>query len=302
MKRSLKYKLLLKAFGLLPVKKIMAAPTEKTQKIFRLAYKGENIPDMYDPELDITTGRVNGSAVVYYRHKTPCNRLVIFLVGGGLLKYPQPAQARSLIRLAKECNVDILLPYFPILFTGGTLPDVYAMVYELYKRTLKRYKPENICFAGGSSGGNLAIGLTSYINDMGEGIPQPGKIYAGSPGTLYLTAEEKQLALKQEKTDVVMSIKAVETIWDGMTGGKEVPDYMKYLQLGDYTGVKDVYMSFGGDELFLAGAESIKKRLEEFGVHVTLEIGDGMYHSYAMLPLVKEAQEGYRNYTEYLKK
>ena len=78
--------------------------------------------------------------------------------------------------------------------------------------------------------------------------------------------------------------------------------YMKYLQLGDYTGVKDVYMSFGGDELFLAGAQSIKKRLEEFGVHVTLEVGDGMYHSYAMLPLVKEAQEGYRNYTEYLKK
>ena len=42
--------------------------------------------------------------------------------------------------------------------------------------------------------------------------------------------------------------------------------------------------------------------VEEFGVHVTLEIGEGMYHSYAMLPLVKETQEGYRNYTGYLKK
>ena len=132
------------------------------------------------------------------------------------------------------------------------------MVYELYKRALKKYKPENICFVGGSSGGNLAIGLTAYINDMGEGLPQPGKIYAGSPGTLLLTEEEKTLALKQEQTDVIMSIKAVEHVWEGMTGGRDVPTYMKYLQLGDYTGVKNVYLSFGGDELFLAGAQSIK--------------------------------------------
>ena len=65
--------------------------------------------------------------------------------------------------------MNILLPYFPIIFTGGTLPDDYAMVYELYKRALKKHKPENISFVGGSSGGNLAIGLTAYINDMGEG-------------------------------------------------------------------------------------------------------------------------------------
>lgn len=267
-----------------------------------MAYKGENIPDMRDSALKITVGKVKGSAVVYYQHKKPCDRLAIYLVGGGLLKYPQPAQARSLIGLAKACNRNILLPYFPVIFTGGTLPDDYAMVYELYKRALKKYKPENICFVGGSSGGNLAIGLTAYINDMGEGLPQPGKIYAGSPGTLLLTEEEKALALKQEQTDVIMSIKAVENIWEGMTGGREVPAYMKYLQLGDYTGVKDVYLSFGGDELFLAGAQSMKNRLEEFGTNVTLEIGEGMYHSYAMTPLVKDAEEGYRHYIEYLKK
>ena len=67
------------------------------------------------------------------------------------------------------------------------------MLYELYKKTLRKYRPENICFMGGSSGGNLAIGMASYINDRGEGLPMPGKIYAGSPGTLLLTEEEKRL-------------------------------------------------------------------------------------------------------------
>ena len=80
----------------------------------------------------------------------------------------------------------------------------------------------------------------------------------------------------------------------------QVPDYMKYLQLGDYTGLSDVYLSFGGDEVFAAAAESIKAALEKYGVKVTLEIGEGMYHSYAALPLVKEAEEGYRHMISYI--
>lgn len=298
--KSFKYRLLLKVFRILPVKKIMASPTEKTQKLFRKGYKGENIPDLHDAELSITQEKVNGSTVLSFRHMTKTERVGIYLVGGGMLKYPKPDQAKEVLKLAKTCGMDMLLPYYPILFTGARLPDVYEMLYALYKNTLEQYKPENICLMGGSSGGNLALGLASYINEKGEGLPLPGKIYAGSPGTLLRTEEELALAHKQEESDVVMSVKAIDTVWEGMTGGKEVPAYMKYLQLGNYTGLKDVYMSFGGDEVFLAGAESIRKRMEEFGVHVTVEVGEGMYHSYAMMPLVKEAEGGYQNFLAYI--
>lgn len=299
-KKSFRYRVLLKLFRVLPVKRIMASPTEKTQRVFRLAYKGENIPKLYDAAMTVKRLKIAGSSVLYYKLNRPTGRLAIYLVGGGMLKYPQPAQAKQLLALAKQWNSDVMLPYYPIIFSGGTLPDVYSMLYETYKRALLRYRPENITFVGGSSGGNLAIGLTCYINDMGEGLPQPGKIYAGSPGTLLLTDTERVLAYQQEKTDVVMSVRAIETIWSGMTGGREVPAYMKHLQLGDYTGVRDVYMSFGGDEVFLAGADSIRKRMEEFGVHVTEEIGEGMYHSYAMMPFVDDAAEGNRNYIAYM--
>lgn len=241
-----------------------------------------------------------GSKVLCALHKEKSSHVGIYLVGGGMLKYPKPNQAKEIVKLAKDCDMDMLLPYYPILFTGATLPDAYQMVYELYKETLKEYEPENICLMGGSSGGNLALGLVSYINARSEGLSLPGRIYAGSPGTLLLTDAEKRLAQKQEKTDVIMSLSALENIWEGMTGGKEVPDYMKYLQLGDYTGLREAYLSFGEDELFLAGANSIRKRLEEYGVHVTVEIGEGLYHSYAMLPLVREAEAGYQNFVGYI--
>lgn len=299
-KKSLKYKILLSAFQVLPVKKIMAGSPEKTQKLFRRAYKGADIPALRDPALLILQKEVAGSKVLCALHKEKSNRVGIYLVGGGMLKYPKPNQAKEIVKLAKDCDMDMLLPYYPILFTGATLPDAYQMVYELYKETLKEYEPENICLMGGSSGGNLALGLVSYINARSEGLSLPGRIYAGSPGTLLLTDAEKRLAQKQEKTDVIMSLSALENIWEGMTGGKEVPDYMKYLQLGDYTGLREAYLSFGEDELFLAGANSIRKRLEEYGVHVTVEIGEGLYHSYAMLPLVREAEAGYQNFVGYI--
>jgi len=76
----------------------------------------------------------------------------------------------------------------------------------------------------------IPIGLISHINAKGEGLPKPGKIYAASPGTLFITEEEKRKADELGKTDVVMSQKAIISIWEGMTGGTEVPDYMKYLQ------------------------------------------------------------------------
>lgn len=300
MNRTLKYRMLLKAFRIIPAKNIMAQPASKTQKLFRKSYKGVKIPRLQDPELIVSKGEVDGSTVLYIKHRKEADKLMIYLVGGGMLKYPKPSQANEVMSLAKECKVNVLLPYYPLVFTGGTLPDVYEMLYELYKKALKKYSPEDICFAGGSSGGNLALGLVSYINDKKEGVPVPGKVYAGSPGTLLLYEEEKKLAKNLEKSDVIMSVKATENIWDGMTGGKDVPEYMKYLQLGDYTGLKDAYISFGGDEVFLAGAEMIKKRLEEYGTHVTLEIGEGLYHSYAMLPLVTEAEIGYKNFKKYI--
>ena len=42
--KSLKYNVLLSAFRVLPVKKIMAASPEKTQKLFRKANKGADVP------------------------------------------------------------------------------------------------------------------------------------------------------------------------------------------------------------------------------------------------------------------
>lgn len=125
---SFKYKFLLKMFKVLNMQKIMALPPEKSQKLFRKAYKGVVIPNMSDAELDIETAQVAGSTVVWYKHKKEKRKLCFYLVGGGMLKYPKPKQAKGLIKLAKQCNIDFVLPYYPLVLTGHTLPDTYEML------------------------------------------------------------------------------------------------------------------------------------------------------------------------------
>lgn len=99
MKKSLKYRFLLKVVRLLPAKRIMAASKEKAQKLFRKAYKGENIPELTDPDLNIGQDKINGATVLVYQHKKASDRIGIYLVGGGMLKYPQPGQAKEVAQL-----------------------------------------------------------------------------------------------------------------------------------------------------------------------------------------------------------
>ena len=217
-----------------------------------------------------------------------------------MLKYPKKDEVKEQIKLARLTGRDMVLPYYPLVPDNSIL-DVYEMLYQLYKKLIEEYEHENIAIAGGSSGGNLALGLISYINEKGEGIPMPGKIYAASPGTMIYTEEEKRKAKILDGRDLIMSIIALENIQVGMENGREVPEYMRYLQRGDYTGLKEAYLIFGGDEVFSAAADTIAEQMRKFGVDVRLEIGEGMYHMYSMMPLVPEAKKAYQDMIEYLK-
>lgn len=296
---SIQYTCIKGAARILGIQKIMAQPYDKLQKTFKTASAVPQIPNLSAPDLDFEVFSIGTQPVLHVKHKKAVQAVCVYVTGGGMLKYPRPAQAKEMIKLARELGRDMVLPYYPLV-PQHALCDVYEMLYTLYKELLRQYSADGIAFLGGSSGGNHSLGLISHIHAKGEGLPMPGKFYVASPGTMLLTEEEKQKAAALEKTDVVMSRKALQTIFDGMTAGRAVPEYMRYLQKGDYTGLKEAYLCFGGDELFAAAAGSIKARMEACGVHVTLEVGAGMYHCYSVMPLVPESRTGYENMIHYL--
>lgn len=295
---SVKYTVLKAMFRIVPMQKIMAKPYEELTKLFHTETAKPSIPNLSDPELTFETRMVGNSPVLEISHKKKTDYVCIYVAGGGMLKYPKPSQAMELIPLAKETGRNILLPYFP-LAPKHDLPEALDMLYDTYKMALEHYPAENIAFFGGSSGAAMTLWLMSYINRRGEGLPMPGKLALSSPGSA-LTAEERKRAEELNKTDLIMSTTALDNIFQGMAGGKELPEEFMYNSRGIYDGVKDVYLSYGGDEVFSAAAQSTAERLRSCGASVTLEIAEGMYHTYAAMPLVKEAEPGHRRLVEYL--
>lgn len=297
---SAKYTLLKVIAKILRLQNMMKKPYSQLQKKFKTQTAYPVIPECIEEDLDFCTFKVGVNPVLHVKHKAPAEQVCIYLIGGGMLKYPKKDEVKEQIKLARLTGRDMVLPYYPLVPDNSIL-DVYEMLYQLYKKLIVEYEHENIAIAGGSSGGNLALGLISYINEKGEGIPMPGKIYAASPGTMIYTEEEKRKAKILDGRDLIMSIIALENIQAGMENGREVPEYMRYLQRGDYTGLKEAYLIFGGDEVFSAAADTIAEQMRKFGVDVRLEIGEGMYHMYSMMPLVPEAKKAYQDMIEYLK-
>lgn len=297
---SAKYTLLKVIAKILRLQNMMKKPYSQLQKKFKTQTAYPVIPECIEEDLDFSTFKVGVNPVLHIKHKAPAEQVCIYLIGGGMLKYPKKDEVKEQIKLARLTGRDMVLPYYPLVPDNSIL-DVYEMLYQLYKKLIEEYEHENIAIAGGSSGGNLALGLISYINEKGEGIPMPGKIYAASPGTMIYTEEEKRKAKILDGRDLIMSTIALENIQAGMENGREVPEYMRYLQRGDYTGLKEAYLIFGGDEVFSAAADTIAEQMRKFGVDVRLEIGEGMYHMYSMMPLVSEAKKAYQDMIEYLK-
>ena len=295
---SVKYTVLKVMFRIIPMQKIMAKPYEKLIQLFHTETAKPSIPHLSDPELIFETKMVGDSPVLDISHKKKTDYVCIYVAGGGMLKYPKPSQAKELIALAKETGRNVLLPYFP-LAPKHDLPEALDMLYDTYKMALEQYPAENIAFFGGSSGAAMTLWLMSLINRRGEGLPMPGKLALSSPGSA-LTAEERKRAEKLNRTDLIMSTTALDNIFKGMADGKELPEEFLYNSKGIYDGVKDVYLSYGGDEVFSAAAQSTAERLRNYGANVTLEIAEGMYHTYAAMPLVKEAEPGHRRLVEYL--
>lgn len=295
---SLKYTILKTMFHIIPMQKLMAKPYDELIKMFHTTEAKPSIPRLKDPDLAFQTHEIENFPVLEIAHKKETDYACIYVAGGGMLKYPKPSQAKELIPLAKNTGRNILLPYFP-LAPEHDLINALNMLYATYKMALEHYPAEKIAFLGGSSGAAMVLWLMSWINMRGEGVPMPGKIALSSPGSA-LTAEERKQAEKLNRTDLIMSTTALDNIFKGMVGEKDLPEELLYTSKGIYDGITDAYLSYGGDEVFSAAAQSTAQQLKSYGANVTLEIAEGMYHTYAVMPFVKEARPGHQRLVTYL--
>ena len=259
----------------------------------RRANAKNRIPDLHDDAFEISRIEVMGFPVLKMIHKEKTDRANLFLIGGGMISAPRPGSIKKALRFARETGLDLFVPYYP-LCTDYPLTKAYEMIHETYRVMLRDYKAEHISVLGTSSGGNLALGMVPYINDGHGDTPMPRYILAISPGTCVDTDEEWQRMLELEQKDVAIPASYMKTAVEIMRHGDEsVPDYMLWLQRGDFTNCPKVTFIYGSDETLYACAPSFEAAMKKYGVDYEMIVGQGLFHCYPVFPICQEGREGW---------
>ena len=235
-----------------------------------------------------------GFRVTRMRHKGGSARADMLIIGGGMILAPEPGDLRTAKKIARETGLDLYIPFYP-LCTDYPLDKAYEMILATYLKMLEDYSPENISVTGTSSGGNLALGLVAYINAGRLDTPMPVHIIAISPGTCVADDDEWRRMLDLDRKDVLISAKYMKTAEEIMRCGRDdVPEYMLFLQKGDFTGCPRVTFIYGSDECLYAVAPSFEAAMRKYGIPYNMIVGQGMFHCYPVYPYVRKAKEGWR--------
>ena len=251
------------------------------------------IPTLRDPAFDISRVDVMGFPVLRLVHKERAERANLFLIGGGMVSAPRPGSVRKALLFAKQTGLDVFVPYYP-LCTDYPITKAYEMVHETYRVMLADYPAERISVLGTSSGGNLALGMVPYINDGHDDVPMPDHIMAISPGTCVDTDEEWRRMQELDKVDVAIPAQYMRTAEEIMRHGDDtVPEYMLWLQRGDFTGCPKVTFIYGSDEVLYAVAPSFEAAMQAHGVEYEMIVGEGLFHCYPVFPICKEGKDGW---------
>ncbi len=251
------------------------------------------IPELRDDAFEIGQIEVMGCPVIRMIHKQRTDRANLFLIGGGMISAPRPGSIKKALRFARETGLDVFIPYYP-LCTDYPLTRAYEMIHATYKEMLKDYAPERISVLGTSSGGNLALGMVPYINDGHRDTPMPGHIMAISPGTCVDTDEEWQRMQELDRLDVAIPAQYMKTAVEIMRHGDDsVPEYMIWLQRGDFTNCPKVTFIYGSHETLYACAPSFEAAMQQYGVDYQMIVGEGLFHCYPVFPICREAKAGW---------
>ncbi|MBQ8095067.1 MAG: alpha/beta hydrolase [Clostridia bacterium] len=299
---SLKYEILKRMVRLAGIKRMWTGKSTDELLENRRRHNAENsIPELSDEAFDICRTEVQGFPVLKLIHKNRATRANLFIIGGGMITAPRPSAVKKALKFARETGLDVFVPYYP-LCTDYPLTKAYEMIHETYRTMLRDYAADRISILGTSSGGNLALGMVPYINAGHQDTPMPGYIMAISPGTCVATEEEWQKMQELDKKDVAIPAQYMKTAVDIMRHGDDsVPDYMIWLQNGNFADCPHVTFIYGTDETLYACAPSFEAAMKRYGVHYDMIAGEGMFHCYPVFPIVKEAREGWNMMVKLMK-
>jgi acetyl esterase/lipase len=234
-----------------------------------------------------------GFEMQVFRHKEGSRKLILYLHGGAFIYPPVFFHWRLLHDLCLRTHCDALLPIYPKA-PEYTCSDTVPAVLDFYKSISESRQYEVIHLVGDSAGAHLCLVVAQEAAK--NGWQRPATTTLLSPCVDLSHTKEKEMRALQEK-DTMLQLDRVITlnaIWQG-----DLPVKHPWVSpvFGDFSGVDNLYVYYGSDEILQPDDLFLKETYEKAGKTGQFHEYEGMFHTFAMFPI----PEGFRAVKEMAK-
>jgi len=148
--------------------------------------------------------------------------------------------------------------------------------------------PGRVIIAGDSAGGGLSLATMLSLRDAGD--PLPAAAFLLSPWT-DLAMTGASLTTRAE-ADPMVSVATMPSLAGMYLGDRDPRTPLASPLYADLHGLPPLLIQVGDDEVLLDDSTRIAERARAFGVDVTLEVWEGMWHVFQQAtPIVPEATQ-----------
>ena len=215
------------------------------------------------------------------RVEGPTRRVILYLHGGAFIYPPVFFHWRFLHDLALRTHCDALMPVYP---KSPEYDCEYSVktVLEYYKKLSESRQYDEIHLVGDSAGACLCLVVAQEAHK--NGWQKPTTTILLSPCVDLSHTKEREMRAIQEK-DTMLQLDRIITlnaIWQGQLSAKH--PWVSPI-FGDFSGVDNLSVYFGSDEILQPDDLFLKETYEKAGKTGHFHEYEGMFHTFAMFPI-----------------
>lgn len=222
-----------------------------------------------------------GFEMQVFRHDDASRELLFYIHGGAFIYPPVFFHWRFLHDLCLRTHFDALMPVYP------KSPDydcAFAVktLLEYYKTVVESGSYDEIHLVGDSAGAHLCLVVAQEAHK--QGWIKPTSLTLLSPCVdLSHSREQEMRAL--ESLDPMLQLDRIITlnaIWQG-----DLPATHPWVSpiFGDFSGIDNLNVYFGTNEILKPDALFLKERYEKTGKAGHFHEVEGMFHTFPLFPI-----------------
>jgi acetyl esterase/lipase len=224
--------------------------------------------------------------------------IILYLHGGAYALGSIHSHREMIARLVLTTNCKALAINYR-LAPENPFPAAFEDVIMAYEGVLSGgVAPSQICIAGDSAGGGLAIATLFALRE--QGIPLPAGVFCFSPW-LDLTLSGDSV-LKNMNHDPILSATILQKYVNYYIGNHNATDPLISPLFGDLRGLPPIHIQSGRNEILLDDSVRFYEKARQTGVDVTLKIWDDMFHVFQLFSFLPETQESTKQVSAFINK